>query len=134
MFLAQPVAARPVTNRPAPTSPEKSARARWIAAVHHDQLVAWWIAAWVPPATPWSSWECVGTAETGLDYRAHGPEYSSAFGMLNQAVRDRADSPASAARILAGIASSQEEIRAAWRETLAFGPHAWAPGTVARCT
>jgi hypothetical protein len=109
-------------------------RRRWIAAVHHNELVAWWVAAWVPPSAPWVSWECVGIRETGLRWDAHGAQYSSAFGMLNQAVRDRADSPASAARILAGTASSQEEIRAAWRETLAFGPGAWAPSTVAACT
>lgn len=126
-----------VASRPAPSDPSVARaedRRRWLAAVHQNDLIAWWVAAWVPPSGPWTSWSCVADVETGSDYRAHGRSYSSAFGMLNQAVRDRADTPASAARILAGTASSQEEIRAAWRETVRFGPGAWAPGTVARCT
>lgn len=87
-----------------------------------------------PPSPGFRSWECVAGAETRPPhYGTTGSHYSSAFGMLNQAIRDRADNPASAARILAGVASPGEERRAAWREDLAFGPAAWGVLTRAKC-
>lgn len=101
-------------------------------------------AATVPPApappvtsyvtrNSFSSWQCVADAETSGNWQAHGPQYSSAFGMLNEAVRERADSPASAARILAGTASHQEQIDAAERELARFGVGAWGVLTRAKC-
>lgn len=99
-------------------------------------LAEWFAAVWAwdhPPSPGFVSWDCVGTAETGNVYSTHGSEYSGPFGMLNQAVRERADTPEVAARILAGTASPGEQRRAAWREDLAFGPGAWGVLTRAKC-
>lgn len=110
--------------------------AKVTAYVRLLELAAFYAALWAfdhPPSPGFSSWDCVAAAETGGVVAAHGSQYSSEFGMLNQAVRDRADSPASASRILAGTATEGEERRAAWREDLAFGPGAWGVLTVAKC-
>lgn len=110
--------------------------AKVTAYVRLLELAAFYAALWAfdhPPSPGFSSWDCVAAAETGGVVAAHGSQYSSEFGMLNQAVRDRADDPASAARILAGTATEGEERRAAWREDLAFGPTAWGALTVAKC-
>lgn len=100
-------------------------------------LRAFYAALWAwdnPPSPGFVSWACVASSETvPPHYGVHGSEYSSAFGMMNQAVRDRADSPASAARILAGTATPGEERRAAWRELLAFGSGAWGALTRQKC-
>lgn len=115
---------------------ERPTCARVLAFLRRLALGAFFAALWAwdnPPSPGFVSWDCVGTSETGNTYGRHGPQYSSAFGMLNQAVRERADDPQSAARIMAGTATPGEERRAAWREDLAFGPGAWGVLTRAKC-
>lgn len=115
---------------------ERRACAQVTRYVETLALVRFFAAIWAfdhPPAPGFVSWDCVGTAETGNNYGAHGSQYSSAFGMLNGAVRERADDDQSAARIMAGTASAGEQRRAAWREDLAFGPGAWGLLTRAKC-
>jgi hypothetical protein len=125
------VAPRPLTRA------ERHAFAAWVNGLRRAQLAAFFAALWAwdnPPSPGFVSWACVADAETvPPHYGVHGSHYSSAFGMLNQAIRDRADSPASAARILAGTATPGEERRAAWRELLRFGVGAWGVLTRAKC-
>jgi hypothetical protein len=77
-------------------------------------------------------WDCVATAETGGDYTAHGPSYSSAYGVMNEAVRENAPVDV-AARILRGSASPSEQLAMAQSIAAKHGIRAWAPGTVAMC-
>lgn len=62
----------------------------------------------------------------------HGSAYSSAYGVMNEAVRENS-SPAVAARILTGRATPAEQLRMAERIEARFGVRAWAEGTVALC-
>lgn len=106
----------------------------WRRWLEHLAFEAW-LAGLGPTTTGgFISWDCVATQESSADWTAHSSTYSSAFGMLNAAVRERADSPESAARILAGTASRLEQIHAASREVARFGVGAWGVRTVARCT
>jgi len=77
-------------------------------------------------------WACVALAETGANYTMHGSAYSSAYGVMNQAVRENS-SPDVAARILAGTASPGEQLTMAQSIAAKHGIHAWAAGTAARC-
>lgn len=77
-------------------------------------------------------WYALARCETGLRWDWHGPIYSSAFGVLNQAVRESTD-PGSAERILAGVASPQEQlvmVRNLWARAgdraWSCAPNAWA--------
>lgn len=88
-----------------------------------------------PPTTPAVNgfdWSCVATAETGADFSAHGPSYSSAYGVMDEAVRENAP-PDVAARIIDGTASAAEQLAMAESVEAKHGMRAWAPGTVARC-
>lgn len=77
-------------------------------------------------------WNCVAVAETGGDFTMHGSSYSSAYGVMNEAVRENAPAEV-AARILAGTASPDEQLQMAQSIAARFGIDAWAPGTAARC-
>lgn len=88
-------------------------------------------------ASPYSddTWHRVAVCETGAKVAMHGSRYSTAFGVMNGSpghggVVDEADSPASAARMLAGTASYAEELRMAKREAARFGIAAWAHHTL----
>lgn len=85
-------------------------------------------------AEPTSSidWDCVAVAETGADFGMHGSSYSSAYGVMNQAVRENAP-PDVAARILAGSASKPEQLAMAQSIAARHGIDAWAASTVAKC-
>lgn len=85
----------------------------------------------VPTTSSWD-WNCVAVAETGGDWTAHGSAYSSALGVMNEAVRENA-TPDVAARILSGTASRQEQIDMAQRIYDRFGPTAWGTLTVEKC-
>ena len=78
-------------------------------------------------------WACVSVAETGGDFTAHGSSYSSAYGVMNEAVRENAP-PDVAERILNGTASPSEELAMAQSVAAKHGFNAWAPSTVARCS
>lgn len=85
-----------------------------------------------PSSSTWS-WDCVALHETGSDWTAHGPSYSSGLGVMNQAVRENASADV-AARILNGTATKQEQIDMAQGIVNRFGVNAWAASTVAYCT
>lgn len=82
--------------------------------------------------TSWD-WDCVARAETGGNWQAHGSEYSSALGILNQAVREDAQTSAEAQRILTGTASRDEQVQVAEVILGRFGRTAWAWQTRAKC-
>ena len=82
-------------------------------------------------ASSWS-WDCVATAETGGDWTAHGPSYSSALGVMNEAVRENAPADV-AVRILNGTASRDEQIAMAQSILSRHGEGAWAWQTRQRC-
>lgn len=89
-------------------------------------------------ATPETSsqaidWPCIALHETGNDTTMHGSSYSSRYGVMNQAVRENA-SPESAARILSGTASVEEQTVMAQRIVDRFGIRAWAARTVELCS
>lgn len=84
------------------------------------------------PAAASLDWDCVARVETGTDFTMHGPSYSSAYGVMDAAVRENA-SPPIAERILAGTAAPSEQLAVAQRIEREHGPHAWASATVARC-
>lgn len=93
----------------------------------------------VEPTTPnrtapevWD-WNCVALHETGGDWTAHGPSYSSALGIMDAAIRENA-SPDVAARVLAGTATRAEQIAIGEQIVDRFGVNAWAPSTVAACS
>ena len=86
-----------------------------------------------PESSSTWDWDCVALHETGADWTAHGSSYSSALGVMNQAVRENAPADV-AARILAGTASRQEQIDMAQGIVNRFGVNAWAASTVAYCT
>lgn len=89
----------------------------------------------VSVAAPSSSidWPCVAEAETGSDFSMHGSSYSSAYGVMNEAVRENAP-PDVAARILAGTASPAEQLAMAESIAARHGLQAWAPSTYERCS
>lgn len=136
--VTQVVSSRPVSARPAArpalalhrlTAAQRAAFRRWIRAV----VLARWLDALRIAHENRYDWECISIAETGGDWTAHGPSYSSALGVMNQAVRENSP-PDVAARILAGTASRAEQITMASRIADRFGIDAWAASTVARCT
>ena len=111
---------------PTRCSPEARAAFRHFLAEHaYDAPV---VSSLYSDATWWR----VAVCETGGDVHMHGSVYSSAFGVLNEAVREEADDDASASRILAGSASYDEQLRMAKREANRYGITAWAWGTL-RC-
>ena len=77
-------------------------------------------------------WDCVANAETGGDFHMHGSHYSSAYGVMNQAVRENAP-PEIANKILSGTATPTEQLKMAEEIVVKFGVNAWAKGTVKRC-
>jgi hypothetical protein len=77
-------------------------------------------------------WDCVAVAETGADYTMHGSAYSSAYGVMDQAVRENAP-PDVADRILAGTATKEEQLAMAQSIARKFGLQAWARSTYERC-
>ncbi len=86
-----------------------------------------------PAAASSTDWSCVAMRETGADYSMHGSSYSSAFGVMNQAVRENSP-PDVAERILAGTASESEQLAMAQSIEARFGIDAWAPSTAAACS
>jgi hypothetical protein len=79
------------------------------------------------------NWTCIAEAETGGDWTMHGSNYSTALGILNQAVRENA-TPEVAARVFAGTASRAEQIAIGESIVRKFGIRAWAPSTVRKCS
>lgn len=72
-------------------------------------------------------WDAIAMCETGADWTMHGPRYSSALGVMNQAVREHAP-PDVAQRILSGTATRDEQIAMAESVRAELGIHAWACG------
>lgn len=95
-------------------------RVAFIAWTHHAALQAWYDAV----AAREFNWPALSICETGGDFTAHGSKYSSAYGVLNQAVRENSP-PDVAARILAGRASVVEQTRMAIALEHRHGIHAW---------
>lgn len=89
------------------------------------------VAAAAPASSSWD-WDCVATAETGGDWSMHGSRYSSALGILNEAIRENASEEV-AARILSGTASRDEQIAVGDALVRRFGVGAWARSTVEKC-
>ncbi len=104
-----------LASRPAPAvvaATPKQARALWWAAVASRGRVDWHADGY--------NWLALAKCETGgnanaslpgpADWHMHGSVYSSAFGVVNEGVRQYASSPESAQRILNGTASPEEQL------------------------
>lgn len=72
-------------------------------------------------------------AETGGNWHMTGANYSTALGIMNQAVRENASADV-AARVFAGTASRAEQIAIAESIVAKFGFRAWAASTVRKCS
>ncbi len=90
-------------------------------------------AASAPTSSHTINWDCVSIAETGGDWQMHGSRYSTALGIMNQAVRENA-TEAVANRVFTGTASREEQIQIGESIVRKFGFDAWAPSTVAKCS
>lgn len=73
---------------------------------------------------PAYNWDALAVCETGDDWTAHGSRYSSALGILNQAVYENATEEV-AARILNGTASREEQIAVAESIAAKHGIRSW---------
>lgn len=97
----------PPTTRSAPaltlTPKQRQAFHRWIIGIWFARYLdgLWW--------TDGYNWRALATCETGQDWQMTGTVYSSAFGIMNEAVRENA-TPGIAARILAGRGSPLEQL------------------------
>ena len=100
---------------PATTSP--------VSTLPHEQPVV----IIETPAAQHYDWNAIAQCETGGDWTMHGSTYSSALGIMNQAVRENASADV-AARVLTGTATRDEQIAIAERMAARFGIHAWACG------
>ena len=102
---------------------------RWVAGVNRKQRtpVLTGPALSGPPASSSVDWDAIARCETGSNWQAHGSRYSSGLGILNQAVRENA-TPEIAARVLAGVASREEQIAIGERIRARFGIGAWTCG------
>lgn len=68
--------------------------------------------------------------EQSGDFTAHGSVYSSTYGTVNALVREHAESPESAQRIVSGTASRWEQTVMVARAILIIGPGSWGAGCV----
>lgn len=96
------------------------------------QLRAWFTAVWDYTHTPWDWNGCVAIHETSGDFTAHGSDFSSAYGVMNKAVREHAY-PDAAQRILSGTSPMLEQLAMAKGVADEHGITAWDPVTVAAC-
>lgn len=79
-------------------------------------------------------WDCVAIAETGGNFHMHGSAYSSAYGIMNEAVRENA-TPEVASRVLNGTASKDEQLAIAEAIARRFGfRQSWGWLTVQKCS
>lgn len=77
-------------------------------------------------------WDCVAMAETGGNWRMSGSRYSTALGIMDQAVRENA-TPEVAVRALNGTATREEQIAIGESIVRKFGLRAWAYSTYLKC-
>ena len=78
---------------------------------------------WNTPSPEW--WAALAQCETGTRWDWHGPIYSSAYGIINDGIRQFAPSSDSVTRILAGVASADEQTVTAQALYDQHGPSAW---------